>query len=329
MWVVAGLAPGCFAPTGSGTTGGAGTDTTGGAATTELVSTGGVTGSGVVETTGDPSATAGSATTTEPTASGGTTMSLTSGGTSTGDGSSSGTTDSIGTCGDGLLQDGEECDMGMENGNNKVCTAGCKMNICGDGLPCKMCGHECDDGNQAADDGCSAACTWEERVVFVTQKLWTGKELGGVTGADQKCNVAAEAIDELSGRKFVAWLSKDVVDPASKRIGVSLLPYVRRDKVKVADGSKQFSSGTILAPINVNEAGDPLTANDCLSGINRVWTGTESTGFASVETCSVWSMNGMTGKVGNLSSTGAEWTACMMSASCDSQGRLYCVQVAG
>ena len=327
MWAVAGLVPGCFAPTGSGGTDGAGTDTTGGAAMTSTgaMSTGGVTGTGL-PTTGEASTTGDTSVATDPSdpSMPAGTMNETTGATSS-DGST-GTTGANGNCGNGELDAGEECDVGVDNGNNKPCTLECKTNVCGDGLPCKDCGQPCDDGNTLGEDGCSEACTWEERVVFVTDKAWTGKELGGVIGADQKCDAAAKAIVELKGREFRAWLSKDNVDTALLRIGEAFLPYVRRDGMLVADDSGQFMLGSIKAPINVTETLNTPVFSDCGSGKNMVWTGTEMNGGASGDTCSVWSMAGVNGRVGNLSSMGAEWTACT-SLPCDTLARLYCFQV--
>ncbi len=57
-------------------------------------------------------------------------------------------------CGDGVVDDGEECDLGPDNDDNGTCTLGCKMAICGDGLIGP--GESCDDGNMDPDDACDA-----------------------------------------------------------------------------------------------------------------------------------------------------------------------------
>ncbi len=64
-----------------------------------------------------------------------------------------------GTCGDGILQLGEQCD----DGNGADCD-GCSSRCiaetgCGDGVLCS--GEECDDGGRRACDGCSGQCTAE------------------------------------------------------------------------------------------------------------------------------------------------------------------------
>lgn len=78
-------------------------------------------------------------------------------------------------CGDGVLDDGEQCDDGnFESGDG--CNA-CRLPRCGDGVVDP--GEECDDGNGDAGDGCTPQCrgtcqgqqfasTWEaiQTVVF-------------------------------------------------------------------------------------------------------------------------------------------------------------------
>jgi hypothetical protein len=67
------------------------------------------------------------------------------------------TTQSMGVCGDGTVDDGEECDDGEGNGDNAACTSACALAICGDGKILTGT-EECDDGTDNADD---AACTSE------------------------------------------------------------------------------------------------------------------------------------------------------------------------
>ncbi len=61
-------------------------------------------------------------------------------------------------CGNGVLDDGEECDDGNTT-DGDGCAAGCALEYtpgCGNGV--LDAGEECDDGNNADGDGCSAGC---------------------------------------------------------------------------------------------------------------------------------------------------------------------------
>jgi len=66
-----------------------------------------------------------------------------------------------GFCGDGILDDGEECDDGDANSDTDpdACRTDCTLPYCGDGV--LDTGEECDDGNNDDGDGCSAECTIE------------------------------------------------------------------------------------------------------------------------------------------------------------------------
>jgi len=64
-------------------------------------------------------------------------------------------------CGNGRLDDGEECDDGPGNSDDvaDACRTDCSRPYCGDGVVDQ--GEECDDGSDDDGDGCSAACAWE------------------------------------------------------------------------------------------------------------------------------------------------------------------------
>lgn len=64
-------------------------------------------------------------------------------------------------CGNGQLDQGEECDDGVGNSDTLVdaCRTNCRLAHCGDGV--LDTGEECDDGNSEEGDGCTTACTLE------------------------------------------------------------------------------------------------------------------------------------------------------------------------
>jgi cysteine-rich repeat protein len=59
-------------------------------------------------------------------------------------------------CGNGLIEAGEACDLGIGNEVGRRCTARCAEPRCGDGE--LDVSEACDDGNLVDRDGCSAAC---------------------------------------------------------------------------------------------------------------------------------------------------------------------------
>ncbi|MFA7681635.1 MAG: DUF4215 domain-containing protein [Candidatus Peribacteraceae bacterium] len=60
-------------------------------------------------------------------------------------------------CGNGSLDTGEECDLGLLNGIG-TCSVMCEILYCGDGLVTEVIGEDCDDGNTTNDDGCTNTC---------------------------------------------------------------------------------------------------------------------------------------------------------------------------
>lgn len=61
-------------------------------------------------------------------------------------------------CGDGELEEGEECDDGDANGDNNACTSTCTINVCGDGLLYED-AEQCDEGEDNGNGFCSDDCT--------------------------------------------------------------------------------------------------------------------------------------------------------------------------
>jgi cysteine-rich repeat protein len=59
-------------------------------------------------------------------------------------------------CGDGVVQPGEQCDLGPENSAAGNCTPDCQIAKCGDGYQAAH--EECDDGNTSNNDDCVANC---------------------------------------------------------------------------------------------------------------------------------------------------------------------------
>jgi cysteine-rich repeat protein len=59
-------------------------------------------------------------------------------------------------CGDGIVEEPEECDLGELNDTGMYCTGECTSNVCGDGYVGP--GEACDDGNLDNGDLCTSEC---------------------------------------------------------------------------------------------------------------------------------------------------------------------------
>jgi cysteine-rich repeat protein len=60
------------------------------------------------------------------------------------------------TCGNGIVDAPEECDLSAINGTGMYCTDDCTVNVCGDGYVGP--GEACDDGNENDADQCTSLC---------------------------------------------------------------------------------------------------------------------------------------------------------------------------
>jgi hypothetical protein len=99
--------------------------------------------------------------------------------------------------------------------------------------------------------------------VFVTSTSYTG-DLGGLAGADLKCQAAAESVG-LHGT-FKAWLS-DKKTPAPSRLS-DLGPWYSIDGTRKLFHNRKSFLASPLAPIDLDERGQRVTAGQ------SVWTGT-------------------------------------------------------
>jgi hypothetical protein len=245
--------------------------------------------------------------------------------------------------------------------HNGVCTGGGTLD-CSDSNLCTKdlcaapdgCYYEaadilpCDDGNVCTSDSCvpASGCVFaqvqdytncgpnqvclsgkckaapEKSMVFITQGTWTGN-LGGLAGADQKCQAEADAAG-LDGL-FVAFLSTSTIN-AKDRIPDSV--YLRVDKTVIADSKADLLDGTLDAPINLTAKGAVLTS------VVRPWTGTKTDGTKFGNTCQNWTADaagqcsspGYTSRSGEGTATNGSWTDLTNYCCWATFTRLYCFQ---
>lgn len=162
--------------------------------------------------------------------------------TSTGDGEVGTGTESGEATSDG------ETTTGTTAGQTTTGTSSGTAAVCGDGIVDE--GEECDDPDDA---GCDAGCR-RARVVFVTSEKFRPDDIGGLEFADGICRQLAEAGGLPSFATYTAWLS-DSTAAARERVFAGEGRYVRPDGALVAVSLAALVAGPLLAPIDRDEHG--------------------------------------------------------------------------
>jgi hypothetical protein len=137
-------------------------------------------------------------------------------------------------------------------------------------------GHEiCDPGAPMDPMGgevipCGQDCRFEGRNVFLSSTTYDGEQLGGIIGADVKCQLLARAFDPLRYHTYRAWLSDGTSEPAST-FDHGDVPYVLLSGVPIAESFNDLVQ-------NGPDVG--ITITDTYQAIMdvRVWTHTTAVG---------------------------------------------------
>ncbi|OGE27669.1 hypothetical protein A2867_03890 [Candidatus Daviesbacteria bacterium RIFCSPHIGHO2_01_FULL_40_11] len=159
--------------------------------------------------------------------------------------------------------------------------------------------------------------------VFVTSQYYTGN-LGGLAGADQKCQQLADAagIGSSQGLTYKAWLSNSTGSSPANRFTRSDVPYRLVEGTLVANNWADLTDGNLAAPISKDDTG--------ATRFNIVYTATRTDGSWSgiYSDCNNWTLsedsNNASGGLPDY--TDALWTQ-GTGASCGfTQARLYCFE---
>ncbi|MBZ5708208.1 DUF4215 domain-containing protein [Nannocystis pusilla] len=190
--------------------------------------------------------------------------------------------------------------------------------VCGDSIV--DADEECDDGNDVADDGCHACA--RDRLVFASSQVFTPDLILGLAGADSLCRQLALQSGHPRWTTFVAWMS-DSQTSAIDRVTPAPGRYVRPDGVMVAENFARFLSGSIAAPINIDEFGEVV--------LGSAWTGTRPDGAAAVghTFCDDWTNSYYLeeeGPAGAVKQTDERWTLLPNAESCAEDNHLYCFE---
>lgn len=164
--------------------------------------------------------------------------------------------------------------------------------------------------------------------VFVTSSEWRGDAVGGLSGANAKCQAAADA--ESLGGTWLAWLSTDAANDPESLFTHHSLPYKMVDGTTIAsdwadltDGSGG-STGGLLTGIQLTESG-ALVDGD---GLDTVWTGTLGNGTSTGTDCGDFASTSGSGTQGTSTSyIGDGWTD-TTDSSCFGTAHLYCFESA-
>ena len=241
----------------------------------------------------------------------------------------------IAYCGDEKIQTGKEaCDFGEDDGEGKYngdgtyngCTELCQLGAhCGDNElqadheDCEKMGPKMEDGSQCVE------CKWEANLIFVSSMSYSGN-LGGLEGADAKCQALAAAAKLPSPELFKAWLSDSDGSPQSRFEPPVDGEYILPNGLEVASDWDSLVAGADLqVAINVDETKTVITKPF------RVWSNTGSTGFGlDGPDCNGWTSDelGMLGSYGTASEVSALWSH-TDTEWCSKKYRLYCVGSVG
>lgn len=165
-----------------------------------------------------------------------------------------------------------------------------------------------------------------QKTLFLSSQFFYSN-LGGLSGADAKCQTLANAVPSLTGKTFKAWLS-DSVTSARDRLTHAAVPYKLVDGTVVANNWTDLTDGTLANPILKDEAGRTVAS---APPYPYVWTDTNSDGSQTSRnignTCQNWAVttSSIQGGVGFSAHTALSWTQ-HSSQNCALTARLYCME---
>ncbi len=153
-----------------------------------------------------------------------------------------------------------------------------------------------------------------KRLVFVSSAKYDGN-LGGTTGADEKCQIHADSRG-LTG-VWMAVLSSFETD-AFDRLSLPGTLFNLGGQV-VAGSTSDLTTGNLTSSVRYDETGTD-------NGADHVWTGTRGNGESSWKNCVDWNSSALLlpGKVGSSHQLDRDWLA-KSDDTCLASRRLYCV----
>jgi hypothetical protein len=187
--------------------------------------------------------------------------------------------------------------------------------------------NSCGNSTETLLSQTTSACVAGKRV-FMTSTTYTAN-FGGVTGADNQCQLRANAAS--LGGSWKAWISQSGNSPSTRFTQYSG-PYILLNSNVVANSWADLTDGTIGTPINIDEYNNLVT-----SSVNT-WTNTNIDGTFNTGSlfgcggtvCGSWTIgntcnNPNCAQLGGGTSVDFNWTVGGASC-CDQLFRLYCFE---
>lgn len=165
--------------------------------------------------------------------------------------------------------------------------------------------------------------------VFVTSTTYNGN-LGGLSGADAKCQARANAVN--LGGTWKAWITDYSNVDAASRLNHSTVPYQLLNGTVIANNWADLTDQTLMKPIEITEYGTVVDRpNPYNSSFWDVWTNTWTSGhiWDSATTCDNWTSSSETkfGIGGSSYQSDYGWTIVANSNhKCNTLARLYCFE---
>jgi len=220
----------------------------------------------------------------------------------------------------------------LDGGASTLCTPDAGSPYCAnttsDTNNCGGCGVVCASTQVCTNGACALP---KPKLVFVSSMQY-GANLGGLGGADAKCQALATA-SSLSGT-YKAWLSDDTTSAAT-RLAHAKVAYVLPDgSTVVANDWAGLTSGTLAHAIDRTEdGGTPATTSYCSLTTPTVFSNTLPSGTQDAVgfNCTNWTGAGTKVNLGNANATDLHWsTWCSANATayCDGTNvaALYCIE---
>ncbi|MBI4078774.1 MAG: hypothetical protein HY429_00520 [Candidatus Levybacteria bacterium] len=162
--------------------------------------------------------------------------------------------------------------------------------------------------------------------VFVTSTTYNGN-LGGLTGADLKCQARADSA-KLGGI-WKAWLSSSTDGSPSTRFIKNTGPYKNVLGNVIANDWSDLTDQVLTSSLAANENGSLQNITEPWNVWTNTWTSGSIYDTASNLTCNNWTSDSssITGRGGASWKTDVRWTASEISGqACNTLKRLYCFE---